>query len=100
MRLTKVRPRALKDNPNRARQTKSSPHADVLLPTIKAVGVVQSSIVTPETDGGEAYIIDSGHPCVKQAIAPAWKRSTSSSSSPRTTMAACARWSRTTRERA
>ncbi|WP_018431124.1 hypothetical protein [Hoeflea sp. 108] len=43
MHLMKVDPRALKDNPDRARQTKSSPQADaLLLATIKAVGVAAS----------------------------------------------------------
>ena len=70
MRLTKVDPRALKDNPDRARQTKSSPQADaLLLATIKAVGVVQPPIIAPEAGGGNGYIIDSGHRRVKQAIA-------------------------------
>jgi ParB family chromosome partitioning protein len=40
MRLIKVDPRALKDNPDRLRQTKSTPQADaLLLATIKAVGI-------------------------------------------------------------
>lgn len=70
MRLMKVDPRALKDNPDRARQTKSSPQADaLLLATIKAVGVVQPPIIAPETGGGNGYIVDSGHRRVKQAIA-------------------------------
>ncbi len=70
MQLMKVDPRALKDNPDRARQTKSSPQADaLLLATIKAVGVVQPPVIAPETGGGNGYIIDSGHRRVKQAIA-------------------------------
>ncbi|MCP4733559.1 MAG: ParB/RepB/Spo0J family partition protein, partial [Bosea sp.] len=70
MHLTKVDPRALKDNPDRSRQTKSSPQADaLLLATIKAVGVVQPPVIAPETGGGNGFIIDSGHRRVKQAIA-------------------------------
>ena len=70
MRLMKVDPRALKDNPDRLRQTKSTPQADaLLLATIKAVGIVQPPIITPETDGGNGYIINAGHRRVKQAIA-------------------------------
>ena len=46
MHLIKVDPRALKENPDRARQTKSTPQADVLLlATIKAVGVVQPPVI-------------------------------------------------------
>ena len=42
MHLMKVDPRALKENPDRARQTKFNPQADALmLATIKAVGIVQ-----------------------------------------------------------
>jgi hypothetical protein len=42
MHLMTVDPRALKENPDRARQTKSNPQADALmLATIKAVGIVQ-----------------------------------------------------------
>lgn len=70
MHLMKVDPRALKDNPDRSRQTKSTPQADaLLLATIKAVGVVQPPVIAPETGGGNGFIIDSGHRRVKQAIA-------------------------------
>ena len=70
MHLMKVDPRALKDNPDRSRQTKSSLQADaLLLATIRAVGVVQPPIIAPETGGGNGFIIDSGHRRVKQAIA-------------------------------
>lgn len=70
MRLMKVDPRALKDNPDRLRQTKSTPQADaLLLATIKAVGIVQPPVITQETDGGNGYIINAGHRRVKQAIA-------------------------------
>ncbi len=70
MHLMKVDPRALKDNPDRSRQTKSSPQADaLLLATIKAVGVVQPPVIAPETGGGNGFTIDSGHRRVKQAIA-------------------------------
>lgn len=70
MHLIKVDPRALKDNPDRLRQTKSTPQADaLLLATIKAVGIVQPPVITPDSGGGNAYIINAGHRRVKQAIA-------------------------------
>ncbi|MDP3411069.1 ParB/RepB/Spo0J family partition protein [Bosea sp. (in: a-proteobacteria)] len=70
MHLMKVDPRALKENPDRSRQTKSTPQADaLLLATIKAVGIVQPPVVAPQTDGGNGFIIDRGHRRVKQAIA-------------------------------
>ncbi len=70
MQIMKVDPRALKENPDRMRQSKSSPQADVLmLATIKAVGIVQPPVVAPETDGGNGYIIDAGHRRVRLAIA-------------------------------
>ena len=74
MQLIKVDPRALKENPDRMRQTKSSPQADaLLLATIKAVGIVQPPVITPETGGGNGYIINAGHRRVKQAIAAGLK---------------------------
>ncbi|MDX3804900.1 ParB N-terminal domain-containing protein [Xanthobacter sp. VNH20] len=70
MHLIKVDPRALKENPDRLRQTKSTPQADaLLLATIKAVGIVQPPVITPEAGGGNGYIINAGHRRVKQAIA-------------------------------
>lgn len=70
MQIMKVDPRALKENPDRSRQAKSSPQADALmLATIKAVGIVQPPVVAPETDGGNGYIIDTGHRRVRLAIA-------------------------------
>ena len=70
MQVMKVDPRALKDNPDRARQTKSTPQADaLLLATIRAVGIIQPPVIFPEMGGGNGYIIDSGHRRVKQAIA-------------------------------
>ncbi|MFN3443761.1 MAG: ParB/RepB/Spo0J family partition protein, partial [Rhizobium rosettiformans] len=70
MQIMKVDPRALKENPDRMRQSKSSPQADALmLATIKAVGIVQPPVVAPEGDGGNGYIIDAGHRRVRLAIA-------------------------------
>ncbi|HMN71534.1 MAG TPA: ParB/RepB/Spo0J family partition protein [Rhodoblastus sp.] len=70
MHLMKLDPRALKDNPDRTRQTKSTPQADaLLLATIKAVGIVQPPIVFPETGGGNGYIVNAGHRRIRQAIA-------------------------------
>ena len=62
MRVAVVDPRSLKDNPNKARRTKSSPQADALMAaTIKAVGVVQPPIVFAEPGGGNVLVIESGH---------------------------------------
>ena len=70
MQLIKVDPRGLKENPDRMRLTKSTPQADaLLLATIKAVGIVQPPVITPETGGGNGYVINAGHRRVKQAIA-------------------------------
>jgi ParB family chromosome partitioning protein len=70
MQLIKVDPRALKENPDRTRQTKSTPQADaLLLATIRAVGIVQPPVIMPETGGGNGYVINAGHRRVKQAIA-------------------------------
>lgn len=70
MELTFVDPRALKENPDKARRSKSNPQADaLLLATIRAVGIVQPPVVAPEVDGGNGYVIDAGHRRVKQAIA-------------------------------
>ena len=70
MHLIKVDPRVLKENPDRMRQTKSTPQADaLLLATIKAVGIVQPPVITPDTGGGNGYVINAGHRRVKQAIA-------------------------------
>jgi ParB family chromosome partitioning protein len=70
MYLVTLDPRALKDNPDKTRQSKSSPQGDaLLLATIKAVGIIQPPVVEPEKDGGNGYIIDAGHRRVRQAIA-------------------------------
>lgn len=70
MELKFVDPRALKENPDKARRSKSNPQADaLLLATIKAVGIVQPPVVAAEPDGGNGYVIDAGHRRVKQAIA-------------------------------
>lgn len=70
MQILKLDPRALKNNPDDARRSKSSPQADaLLLATVKAVGIIQPPIVAPETAGGNGYIIQAGHRRVAQAIA-------------------------------
>jgi ParB family chromosome partitioning protein len=62
MRVAVVDPRSLKDNPNKARRTKSSPQADALMAaTIKAVGIIQPPIVFAEPGGGNGLIIENGH---------------------------------------
>ena len=48
MELNFVDPRALKENPDKARRSKSNPQADaLLLATIKAIGIVQPPVVCP-----------------------------------------------------
>ena len=48
MQILKLDPRALKDNPDDARRSKSSPQADaLLLATVKAVGIIQPPVVSP-----------------------------------------------------
>lgn len=70
MQIVKVDPRALVENPDRMRRTKSSPQADaLLLATIEAVGIIQPPIVSPQRDGGNGWVIDAGHRRVAQAIA-------------------------------
>ncbi|MBB3458797.1 ParB family chromosome partitioning protein [Rhizobium sp. BK313] len=70
MQVIKVDPRSLKENPDDARRAKSSPQSDaLLLATVKAVGIIQPPVVSPEFDGGNGYIIQAGHRRVKQAIA-------------------------------
>lgn len=69
MQLMKVDPRALKDNPDNTRQSKSTPQADaLLLATIKAVGVIQPPVIFAEA-GGNGYIIEAGHRRTRMAIA-------------------------------
>lgn len=70
MELIFVDPRALEENPDKARRSKSNPQSDaLLLATIKAVGIIQPPIVAAQTSGGNGYVIDAGHRRVKQAIA-------------------------------
>ena len=70
MHIMKIDPRALKDNPDDARRSKSSPQADALMvATIKAVGIIQPPVVSPETDGGNSFIIQAGHRRTRGAIA-------------------------------
>lgn len=69
MELKFVDPRSLKDNPDKARRSKSSPQADaLLLATIKAIGVVEPLIVFAEADGANGFVIDQGHRRARQAI--------------------------------
>ena len=70
MQIVKVDPRALVENPDRMRRTPSSPQVDaLLLATIRAVGIIQPPIVSPQRDGGNGWVIDAGHRRVAQAIA-------------------------------
>ncbi|WP_127524540.1 ParB/RepB/Spo0J family partition protein [Mesorhizobium sp. Z1-4] len=70
MHIIKIDPRALKDNPDDARKSKSTPQGDALLAaTIKAVGIIQPPVVSPEADGGNGFIIQAGHRRIRGAIA-------------------------------
>ncbi|UWU19554.1 ParB N-terminal domain-containing protein (plasmid) [Rhizobium sullae] len=70
MHILKLDPRALNDNPDAARRSKSSPQADaLLLATIKSVGIIQPPVVSPQSDGGNGFVIQAGHRRVRQAIA-------------------------------
>jgi ParB family chromosome partitioning protein len=70
MQVIKVDPRSLKENPDDARRSTSSPQSDaLLLATVKAVGIIQPPVISPELDGGNGYIIQAGHRRVRQAIA-------------------------------
>lgn len=70
MHIIKIDPRALKDNSDDARKSKSTPQGDALLAaTIKAVGIIQPPVVSPEADGGNGFIIQAGHRRTRGAIA-------------------------------
>ncbi|CDZ42266.1 Chromosome partitioning nuclease protein ParB [Neorhizobium galegae bv. officinalis] len=70
MQLITADPRSLKDNPDRSRQSKSSPQSDALLcASIRAIGVVQPPIVKLDPEGGNSYVIVFGHRRAAQAIA-------------------------------
>ena len=70
MHIIKIDPRALNDNPDDARKSKSTPQGDALLAaTIKAVGIIQPPVVSPEADGGNGFIIQAGHRRTRGAIA-------------------------------
>ena len=70
MHIIKIDPRALKDNPDDARKSRSTPQGDALLAaTIKAVGIIQPPVVSSEADGGNGFIIQAGHRRTRGAIA-------------------------------
>ncbi|MEH6952871.1 ParB N-terminal domain-containing protein (plasmid) [Nitrobacter sp. NHB1] len=70
MKLIKVDPRALTENPDSTRRTKSTPQSDaLLLATVKAVGIIQPPIVTAQRGRGNGFTIEIGHRRVAQAIA-------------------------------
>ncbi|WP_298277572.1 ParB N-terminal domain-containing protein [uncultured Bradyrhizobium sp.] len=70
MKLIKVDPSALTENPDPTRRTKSTPQSDaLLLATIKAVGIIQPPIVTAQRGLGNSFFIEIGHRRVAQAIA-------------------------------
>ncbi len=69
MQILKIDPRSLNANPDDARQSKSSAQADaLLLATVKAVGIIQPPVVSPQVDGGNGYLIQAGHRRVQAAI--------------------------------
>ena len=70
MHIVKIDPRALNENADDSRQSKSSPQADaLLLATVRAVGIIQPPVVSPQVDGGNGYVIQAGHRRVQAAIA-------------------------------
>ncbi|HCL66050.1 MAG TPA: plasmid partitioning protein [Rhizobium sp.] len=70
MQLISADPRSLKEDPDRLRQSKSTPQSDALLcASIRAVGVVQPPVVKLDPHGGNSYIIVFGHRRAAQAIA-------------------------------
>lgn len=70
MQLISADPRSLKENPDKLRQSKSTPQSDALLcASIRAVGVVQPPVVKLDPDGGNSYIVVFGHRRTAQAIA-------------------------------
>jgi len=70
MQLISADPRSLKENPDKLRQSNSTPQSDALLcASIRAVGVVQPPVVKLDPDGGNSYIIVFGHRRAAQAIA-------------------------------
>ncbi|MGF6175464.1 ParB/RepB/Spo0J family partition protein [Ensifer sp. 4252] len=70
MQIIKIDPRALNENPDDIRRSKSSPQADaLLLATVKAVGIIQPPVVSPQVDGGNGYAIQAGRRRVQAAIA-------------------------------
>ncbi|SCB37471.1 ParB/RepB/Spo0J family partition protein [Rhizobium hainanense] len=74
MQIIKIDPRALNENSDDARQSKSSAQADaLLLATVKAVGIIQPPVVSPQVDGGNGYTIQAGHRRVHAAIAAGLK---------------------------
>ncbi|MFC3722000.1 ParB N-terminal domain-containing protein [Neoaquamicrobium sediminum] len=69
MRLMKIDPRALVDNPDRSRQTPSTPQADkMLLASIKVLGIIVPPEVAPQTNGGNGFVINAGHRRTRLAI--------------------------------
>ncbi|RDL47703.1 Chromosome-partitioning protein Spo0J [Ensifer sp. M14] len=70
MLIIKIDPRALNENQDDARQSKSSSQADaLLLATVRAVGIIQPPVVSPQVDGGNGYVIQAGRRRVQAAIA-------------------------------
>jgi hypothetical protein len=100
MKLITIDPRALKPNPDPMRRTPATPQADaLLLATIKAVGIVQPPIVSPQQDGGNGYTIQYGIAASRRRSPPNSPRSTCSWPIPKRTRTPCALSLRTSRAR-
>ncbi len=71
MHIIKIDPRALKDNPDDARRLRNPRRSGdaLMVATIKAVGIIQPPVVSPEADGGNGFIIQAGHRRTRGAIA-------------------------------
>ena len=99
MQIIKIDPRALNQNQDDARQSKSSSQADaLLLATVRAVGIIQPPVVSPQVDGGNGYIIQAGHRRVQAAIIAGLEEIEVLVTRRPTIMAPCVRWLKTSRE--
>lgn len=69
MELIKIDPRALKENPNPTRRTKSNPQSDALmLASIKALGIIQPPVVYPTLGAENEMTIHVGSRRVRLAV--------------------------------
>ena len=69
LQITHVDPKALVANPHNPRQIKVNKHSEeMLVASVMALGILQPPCVSPQTDGGNGYVINAGHRRVKAAI--------------------------------